>query len=200
MIGILAYGSLIDEPGDDLDAVIVRRIYDVETPFKVEFARSSQKRGGGPTLVPVEEGGAKVDAALLILDSEVPLLHAKTLLWWREKGEKKGIYTHPKNPRLNQVVVECLDQFAGLDTVLYARIGANIDTLDPHELAKLAINSVNSEEGADGNDGISYLINAKNNHIVTPLMEGYEKRILELTSTTSLEDALKRVREKNMKV
>jgi hypothetical protein len=200
MIGILAYGSLINDPGDDLDAVIVRRIYGVETPFKVEFARSSQKRGGGPTLVPVEEGGAEVDAVLLILDNEVPLSHAKTLLWWREKGEKKGTYTHPENPTKNQVVVECLDQFAGLDTVLYTRIGGNVDPLTSYELAKRAINSVNTENGANGNDGISYLMNAIDNQIVTLLSKDYEKQILDLTDTPDLEHALKRVREEDITI
>ena len=39
-IGILAYGSLLDDPGREL-ACTVRRIDDAETPFNVEFARRS---------------------------------------------------------------------------------------------------------------------------------------------------------------
>jgi len=54
----LAYGSLIDDPGSEIQPVIARLIEGVETPFKVEFARSSEKRDGAPTLVPVKEGGA----------------------------------------------------------------------------------------------------------------------------------------------
>ena len=38
-VGILAYGSLIDNPGDEIAAATVRTIEEVETPFNVEFAR-----------------------------------------------------------------------------------------------------------------------------------------------------------------
>lgn len=37
-VGILAYGSLIDNPGTEIKQVVVRRIENVETPFEVEFA------------------------------------------------------------------------------------------------------------------------------------------------------------------
>lgn len=57
-IAILAYGSLIEDPGKELQPLISERIEDVETPFSIEFARSSRSRDGGPTLVPVEVGGA----------------------------------------------------------------------------------------------------------------------------------------------
>ncbi len=54
-VGILAYGSLIDDPGAEIEPVILRRI-DCRTPFKVEFARASESRKGGPTLVPYDIG------------------------------------------------------------------------------------------------------------------------------------------------
>jgi len=50
-IGILAYGSLIIDPGPEIGPLIVRRITTV-TPFVVEYARLSRTRGGAPTLVP----------------------------------------------------------------------------------------------------------------------------------------------------
>ena len=37
----------------------VEMIRNVLTPFKVEFARKSLKRSDAPTLVPVENGGAR---------------------------------------------------------------------------------------------------------------------------------------------
>jgi hypothetical protein len=50
-IGIVAFGSLIDNPGREIEAALVGRKLNVRTPFGVEFARSSTKRGGAPTLV-----------------------------------------------------------------------------------------------------------------------------------------------------
>ena len=47
-IGILAYGSLIDNPGSELGPNTVAKIKDVNTPFRVEFARKSQSRNYAP--------------------------------------------------------------------------------------------------------------------------------------------------------
>src|SRR5687767_12798572 len=65
MIGVLAYGSLMADPGSELAAITVGVKRDVLTPFPVEFARTSQKRCGAPTLVPVEDGGGRVRAAII---------------------------------------------------------------------------------------------------------------------------------------
>lgn len=54
-IGILAYGSLIKEPGVEIEPLIVERI-PTQTPFMVEYARLSQSRGGGPTVIPHTSG------------------------------------------------------------------------------------------------------------------------------------------------
>jgi hypothetical protein len=40
-IGILAYGSLIDDPGAKIEPFIFHRVV-CRTPFKVEFARTSK--------------------------------------------------------------------------------------------------------------------------------------------------------------
>jgi hypothetical protein len=45
-LGILAFGSLISNPGAEIEAALVGRKVDVRTPFGVEFARGSTKRGG----------------------------------------------------------------------------------------------------------------------------------------------------------
>jgi cation transport regulator ChaC len=83
-IGILAYGSLIDDPGSELSPYIIERIK-TSTPFKVEFKRSSATRGGAPTLIPVEQGGIEVNAVILVLDNAIDLNQAKTMLWKRER-------------------------------------------------------------------------------------------------------------------
>jgi len=44
-VGILAFGSLIDNPGKEIEAALVGRKTNVVTPFRVEFARKSTKRG-----------------------------------------------------------------------------------------------------------------------------------------------------------
>ena len=61
--------------------------------------------------------------------------------------------------------------------------------LTPEHLAELAIRSARLER--TGRDGISYLIRAKKNQIVTPLSPAYEAEILRRTGTSSLESALK---------
>ena len=63
-IGILAYGSLIDDPDIEIAAATAEITRGVQTPFSVEFTRSSTTRGGAPTLVPVDVGGAQVAAII----------------------------------------------------------------------------------------------------------------------------------------
>jgi hypothetical protein len=58
----------------------------------------------------------------------------------------------------------------------------------------LAVDSARNREVPDGNDGISYLMNAKKAGIVTPLSADYEKEIRKLTGTSSLESALAKLR------
>lgn len=65
-VGILAYGSLLNDPGTELLPHVIDRI-PVKTPWPVEYARSSESRGGGPTLV-IHTSGAPVNGAVLVLD------------------------------------------------------------------------------------------------------------------------------------
>jgi hypothetical protein len=93
------------------------------------------------------------------------------------------------------VIVESLRDFHGVDVVLYTRIAPNIEDLEAAKLADLAIASAKSRELTEGRDGISYLIAAKRNGIVTPLSAVYEETILRRTRASSLNEALKGLRE-----
>lgn len=193
-IGILAFGSLISDPGPELKAVELKRI-DVETPFPVEFARYSKKRAGAPTLVPVKTGGARVKAKILVLSSEVSREHVENMLWRRETGQ---VYSGKRYPRLrsrNAVRICVIESFAGVDIVLYTDFYAASKIKNPNSL-NLARRSISSaKELNDGSDGITYLVNAMSSYIRTPLMEQYEREILRLTATNSLREALKKLQK-----
>ena len=79
-VGILAYGSLIGDPGPEIEPHIIRRI-SCRTPFNVEFARASRTRTGGPSLVPYDDG-SQVAAQILVVD--LPLKEATDRLYRRE--------------------------------------------------------------------------------------------------------------------
>ncbi len=195
-IGILAYGSLIEDPGPEIGPLIRERIENVETPFRVEFARSSSSRGSAPTLVPVDDG-ASVNAVILVLDSRVSVERAEDLLWRRETRNEGGNkhYNLPSNPGPNNVIVKRIRELGGVTPVLYTHIGANIKQRTPEHLADLAICSARGEAGAEGKDGITYLISVKNQQIVTPLMEDYVQKILNKTGASTLDEALSKVRD-----
>jgi len=191
-IGILAYGSLIEDPGSEIKPLIEKRITDVKTPFKIEFARTSSSRDGAPTLV-LDDNGSSVNGQILVLKDSITLKEAKDILWRRETRRKIGNYQEPDNPSPNKVIVEVLDNYKDIDYVLYTKIGANIENPTAEILATLAIESAKKDAGKKGKDGISYLISVKNKGIITPLMEEYEKKILELLNVKTLEDARKKI-------
>jgi len=186
-IGILAYGSLLEEPGDELEEVIIDRIKDVATPFKIEFARKSSTRDDAPTLIPYENG-LQVKAQILVLEDSVSLKDAKSMLYRRETRLDRE-YKEPKNPSNNSVIVEVIENFYNIDYVLYTKIGSNLENITPEILAKLAIKSAKSKAGEKRKDGISYLIDVKKFNIKTPIMEEYENKILEICETKTLEEA-----------
>jgi hypothetical protein len=187
-VGILAYGSLVDDPGVEIGPLVVERIESVETSFCVEFARTSRTRGGAPTLVPVSEGGSRIKGKILVLEESVSETEATDMLWRREtRRERSGErYESPSSYDVNAVLVRRLEDFEGLDMVLYAEIGANISDLDSRKLAELAINSARSRAGREGKDGITYFIGVKENGVETPLMLDYESEILRQTGTNTL--------------
>jgi hypothetical protein len=191
-IGILAFGSLIDNPGEEIEAALIGRKLNVRTPFSVEFARSSIKRRGAPTLAPFQQGGRPVLAQILLVN--VPEQEAKDRLWRRETNriEQGGHYTHPANAGPNTLVI--YENYEGVEVVLAARFAATIGPLTAARLAELAIESARLER--TGLDGITYLIDAKRNGITTPLSEAYEQEILRRTQARDLGEALQKIQAK----
>lgn len=186
-VGILAYGSLISDPGIEIKGATVAVRNGVITPFNIEFARSSETRKGGPTLVPVESGGSQVQASIFVLN--VPEKEAANMLWRREtrQSDKTLTYKHPKKPGKNRVIVDRIQKFGDVDIVLYTRIGANIENLTTNGLADLAIRSATELEG--DTDGISYLKAALENGIKTPLSDAYAAEIMKRLKAKSLSEA-----------
>src|SRR4051812_34441538 len=112
-IGILAFGSLIDRPGDEIARVEVKaeRKRGVRTPFKVEFARSSVRRGGAPSLVPYADG-ACVSAEIIIIEATEE--GAKDMLWRRETNNCIGGYTERSGPRGDSLFIRRIEDFEDL--------------------------------------------------------------------------------------
>ncbi len=192
-IGILAYGSLIEDPGSEIEPLIDSRITDIETPFKIEFSRTSSSRGGAPTLI-LDNNGSFVNGQILVLKNNISLEEAKDILWRRET-RKEGKYKEIENPPLNKVIVVVLKKFKDIDYVLYTKIGANIENPTADKLSTLAIESAKKDAGKKGKDGISYLISVKNQDIRTPLMSTYEESILQKLNVETLEEAHKSIME-----
>jgi len=184
----MAFGSIADEPGTELAAAVTRRI-EVETPFAVEFARSSRTRDGAPTLVPVSEEGAHVPAVVLVLKDSVTAAQAHALLYRRETGRRRDLDTGSRVAWIAE-----LPGFAGTSICLYTALRANIRPLTAEKLADLAVRSATAAAGARHRDGISYLQEQKRRRLVTPLMPAYEEAVLARTDARDLDDAWRRVR------
>jgi hypothetical protein len=188
LIGILAFGSLIQDPGMELEARIVMRIKTL-TPFPVEYARTSGKtRGGAPTLVP-HGGGSSVSAEIFVLDDDIPVSEARDMLWRRETRKTAGEKYAAEGASANSVLVREIDT-PWVSTVLYTDFSAagKMDNPTAEELARRAIQSVAKAD--EGQDGISYLMNAITCGIETPLTPAYRDEILKQTETKSLQEAL----------
>lgn len=189
-IGILAYGSLLDDLGEELSGRIVRRIDGVRTPFSVEYARSSRSRDGAPTLVPVSNGGSRLDAAVFALDPEIDEATARTLLLRRESHRADARATSDDPPWIRRV-----HGLAEMETCLYAALDANLRDPTPQQLAQLAGRSAARESGARRHDGISYLDAQLRRGVTTPLTEPYVEAVLALTGARDLGEAWQVVRE-----
>lgn len=189
-VGILAFGSINETPGAELAAAVTERI-EVETPFCVEFARSSRTRGGAPTLVPVSEGGARIRARVLVLGDAVSVADARAILYRRETGRLNG--------RDADWIAE-LAGFGGTSTCLYTALEPNIRPLTADKLAELALRSAAAPAGAQRRDGISYLQEQKRRGILTPLMSAYERAVLARTGARDLDGAWERVRSGSVAV
>lgn len=186
-IGILAYGSLIHEPGPELGLLIADR-YQTKTSFSVEFARKSKTRGWGPTLIPYSEG-AQVSATVLVLAEGVPVETAEDMLYRRETRQKPPTPYPRLDPRNgpNDVTILHDGPAGAVGVLLYVGLPSNVQP-DPPELARLAIDSVAAKREAE--DGITYLIKAKAAGILTPIMPLYEGEILRQARAADLSTAL----------
>lgn len=198
MIGILAYGSLIADPEWEIKDCTERIIRPVETPFPVEYARRSQTRADAPTLVPVPQGkGIPVHAAVLVLKETVSLQHASDILYRREihrPGDSKKVYRVPRENNADRIRIERLQDFAGLETVIYTKLAINFepivdDTYDDHEKAELlsiaARESLTEETFYTGQDGIQYLDAASHYGVQTRLTDIYIRAILALAGSAT---------------
>lgn len=213
MIGILAYGSLIADPGSEIKELTHHVIADVETPFAVEYARKSSTRVNAPTLVPVEDKtAAPVKASIFVLNRESKINIAQDILYRRELhmvGNTNRKYKSPAIPGVNSVQIKQIYNYCGIEMVLSTSIGVNIpeiindDISDEDKaqlLADLAIGSVTSDSFSKKEDGIYYLDSAIKNGVITRLTDLYRNAILQKTEyPSSLEDArLWVARQKNI--
>ena len=195
-LGILAYGSLITSPGPEIASVTVGRIEGVLTPFNVEFARKSKTRGYAPTLIPVESGGGRVRAQILVVRENLTPEAVQDMRWRRETrqtGRQK--YRRPAVVGRDDVLVETIHDMSGVETVLYTRIGQNIEELSAKTLAEQAIRSVRN--APRGSDGITYLMDAMKSGIETPLTRDYASEIIRQTRAKTLAHALNQLRSGN---
>jgi len=191
-IAILAFGSLIKDPGVEIGPRIVSRKA-TSTPFPVEFGRLSRTRGEAPTLVPHAQGGP-VSAEVLVLDSTVTKVEATDMLWRRETRNERTGKRDPGGNSRNSVIVAVIRGFEGVASVLYTDFppDGKVPAPSPSMLAEKAIASV--AKAKPGMDGISYLLQAIQSGIQTPLTEQYVAAILARTLTRTLEDALHSLR------
>ena len=192
-IGILAFGSLIHDPGAELKPRIAMRIK-TKTPFCVEYGRYSGKtRGGAPTLVPHPQG-SPVAAEIFVLDDDVTIEEATNILWRRETGRIGTGETYTRGTSTDSVLVDRFADDHCVETVLYTDFNAagKIDHPTAVALAEHAIHSVT--EAQEGKDGITYLADATRCGIETPLTAAYRAEILRQADTTSLQEALRNAR------
>lgn len=194
-LGILAFGSLIDDPGEEIRSKIIMRIK-TATPFGVEFGRySGNTRGGAPTLVK-HEAGAPVSAEILVLDDSVSVDEGKNMLWRRETRKIGSGERYVEGTFKNSVLVKELTDSPSVASVLYTdfHLEGKIDKPTATELAQRAIESVSKAE--HGMDGISYLINAMAAGLRTSLTQAYHDEILAQSETKSLREALEKLTPK----
>ena len=191
--GIIAFGSLIDDPGKELEKFIVKKVPDIITPFKIEYGRKSSSRANAPTLIPIANGGEYVKATLLILSDELKLTEVKNMLYRRElhKVGSNNVYKDRVKPKNNHLVIKEHSGIQGVKIALSANFGQNLDSITPEILSDLAIKSFKSDNVEKGKDGISYLNNNIKNGIITPMTKDYKSMILKKMNATSLDEILK---------
>jgi hypothetical protein len=190
-VGVIAYGSLIADPGDELRALEAERRTGLRTPFRVEYARSSTSRDKAPTLVPVAVGGGYVECVLIVLQPGTSVEQARDAVYRREVdkvGDSQVRYA-PDTSKKDQVWVDAIPEWGGVSVALYTRIRANIEGCSAEKLAELAVASAKKDARKRRRDGVSYLMAAMSAGVSTPLTKCYEAEILSLTNAEDLAQA-----------
>jgi hypothetical protein len=116
-IGILAYGSLMQDPGIEIAPLVTTRIK-TRTPFGVEFGRLSKSRGGGPTVVP-HPCGRPVAAEVLVLPDGVSLAEAQDMVWRRETRQQGSRRHYSPGTSPDSVLVKDWPGYEGVEHLLY---------------------------------------------------------------------------------
>jgi hypothetical protein len=189
-IGILTFGSLIDDPGAEIAAAMKGSPVPVQTPFGVEYGRLSLSRGGAPTLVPHALGGVVTARILpLLVDSTEEFV--RDILYRREIHAVGSSRKYSPRPGPGALLVNSWRDFHGFDVVFFTDFNeeGKIKSPTPQSLAMQAIGSVGLAEM--GKDGITYLANNIRNGIHTPLTSDYESEILQQKGAIDLHEALK---------
>ena len=191
-LGILAFGSLIDDPGGEIQSKIIMRIK-TTTPFPVEFGRySGRTRGGAPTLVK-HDAGDPVSAEILVFDDSVSFDEAEEMLYRRERRRVGSSEKYVRRTDKDSVLVEAYTELPSVASVLYTDFWREGKVEQPNAV-ELATHAIESVKKADpGMDGITYLMNAMAAGIRTPLTEAYSEEILRRSKTNSLREALRKL-------
>lgn len=193
--GVLAYGSLLTDPGVELAEVIAERRSTI-TPFTVEYACSNQEYAGAPFLAPVPaQFGTTVNAQILVTHPDIQDREVRDRLYRREVnrvGDEDCEYDgRPEQIKSNAVVIEAVQDLAGVPTVFYTALKPNIPEIlradlsakvKAKQLAELALASVTLETYTTECDGIHYLIDAMQQGITTPLSALYRDAVLRLAN------------------
>jgi len=183
-LGMLAFGSLVKDPGPVLDALTMTR-FKTKTPFPVEYGRiSGITRGGAPTVVRHQAGGP-VAAEVLVLRPEVTFGKARNALWNRERRKENSTDDYEEGRSPNSVLVRELKNHEGGERVLFADFPdcGKIGRPDARELARHAIDSV--LKAKPGMDGITYLADNIDAGIVTPLTAPYIRELQQMVGVNT---------------
>jgi hypothetical protein len=162
-LAVLAYGSLLWEPGEVLGALVARR-EPCRTPFGVEYGRVSRRWGDGPVLVP-HPAGDPVDGALLHLREGVALGEAVEALRIREGlPDARGVI-EVQIPDRDDLLVLC---------------AALPHNLTPAEMtpAGLAGRAIASVRAGGTRNGVAYLRGATACGVLTRLTAGYAVEVV----------------------
>jgi hypothetical protein len=190
-VGILAFSSLLVDPGAEIQAAIAESV-SVRTPFNVEYARASAARQNAPTLVVVpSEVGSPVQGKIYLLMPEITVKQAQDMLYRRERNQVGVLEVWYDEERLRlqrgAVLIGESREFAGMPLILFPRVPPNIDIVqDEHAwpgekaetLADLAIRSLTKVTYAQRRDGIAYLADAIGCGIRTVLTDVYVQAVL----------------------